>query len=131
MREKENPVEAMQCFINATHSHTRDYHILGRVYSNMGDICHLANEFDLSYDMFKRSADCFLLNGDTLNYYYALNDMAFELAAQGKKEETLALLAQLEKKCCVEDILTKTLETKAVAFFTYNDMILLYFMQKE
>ena len=56
LREKEHPVEAMQCFINATHSRTRDYPILGRVYSNMGDICHIAGEYSLSYDMFERSA---------------------------------------------------------------------------
>ena len=91
LRTKDNPVEAMQAFIAATHSRTRDYHILGRVYSNMGSICHLAGEFPLSYDMYERSANSFLLGGDTTAYYYALNDMAFELAEQGKKEETLAL----------------------------------------
>ena len=51
LRAKDNPVAAMQVFIAATHSHTRDYHILGRVYSNMGSICHLAGEYSLSYDM--------------------------------------------------------------------------------
>ena len=96
LREKENPVEAMLCFIHATHSHTRDYHILGRVYSNMGDICHLANEFDLSYDMFERSADMFLQNGDSLAYYYALNDMAFELAEQGKKDSCFVITENIK-----------------------------------
>ena len=96
LREKENPVEAMQVFINATHSHTRDFHILGRVYSNMGDICHLANEFDLSYDMFEHSADCFLRNRDSIAYYYALNDMAFELAEQADSSSCLSLLKQFE-----------------------------------
>ena len=78
LRAKDDPVAAMQVFIDATHSRTRDYHILGRVYSNMGSICHLANEFTLSYDMYQRSADCFLKNGDTIAYYFLLNDMAFE-----------------------------------------------------
>lgn len=86
LRELNDPVSAMQAFIDVTHSHTRDYHILGRVYSNMGSICHLASEFPLSYDMYEKSADCFLRNGDSLNYYYALNDMAYELAEQGKKD---------------------------------------------
>lgn len=113
LREKEHPVEAMQCFINATHSHTRDYAILGRVYSNMGDICHLASEFPLSYDMFERSAEMFLRNGDTLLYYYLLNDMAFELAEQGKKEETFVLLSKLNNGNVDVDVLSKTLETKA------------------
>ena len=115
LREKENPVEAMQVFIDATLSHTHDYHILGRVYSNMGDICHLASEFPLSYDMFEHSADCFMQSGDSMLYYYGLNNMAFELAEQGKKEEAQTLLALLAKKCFVKDVLTKTLETKAVA----------------
>ena len=52
LRQKDNPVEAMQVFIEATHSHTRDDHILGRIYSNMGSICHLAGDFPLSYDMY-------------------------------------------------------------------------------
>lgn len=80
LREKDDPVTAMQVFINATHSRTRDYHILGRIYSNMGDLCHLANEFQLAYDMYEQSADAYLHNGDTLLYYYDLNNMAFEMA---------------------------------------------------
>lgn len=116
LRAKDNSVAAMQVFIAATHSHTRDYHILGRVYSNMGDICHLAGECPLSYDMFERSADMFLRNGDTLNYYYALNDMAFELAEQGKKEETLTLLSDIESQCTDNDVLAKVWETKAELF---------------
>lgn len=113
LRAKGNPVAAMQVFIAATHSHTRDYHILGRVYSNMGDICHLAGECPLSYDMFERSADMFLRNGDTLLYYYGLNNMAFELAEQGKKEETLTLLSDIESQCTDNDVLAKVWETKA------------------
>ena len=92
LREKDDPVAAMQAFINATHSHTDDYHILGRVYSNMGSICHLAGEFPLSYDMYERCADMYLQNGDTLLYYYGLNDMAFELAEQGKKDSCFLLI---------------------------------------
>ena len=113
LRTKDNPVEAMQCFINATHSDTRDYHILGRVYSNMGSICHLAGEFSLSYDMYEKSANMFLQNGDTLLYYYGLNNMAYELAEQGKKEETQTLLSIINEYCKKEEVLTKALETQA------------------
>ena len=91
LREKDDPVAAMQCFINATHARSRDYHILGRVYSNMGSICHLAGEFPLSYDMYSRSADMFFEAGDTVAYYYLHNDMAYELAEQGKKDSCLVL----------------------------------------
>lgn len=96
LREKDNPVEAMQCFINATHTHTRDYHILGRVYSNMGDIAHLAGEFPLAYDMFRYAAKAFLQSRDTLTYYYAINSSALELAEQSKIEETLVSLNTID-----------------------------------
>ena len=128
LREKDNPVAAMECFINATHSHTRDYHILGRVYSHMGSICHLAGDFPLSYDMYEKSANMFLRNGDTINYYYALNDMAYELAEQGKKEKTLKLLEEIENQCTHLEVLIKTYETKAELYLRVEqyDSALLY-----
>ncbi len=117
LRAKENPVGAMQAFISATHSGTKDYHILGRVYSNMGSICHLAGEFQLSYDMYEKSADCFLKNRDSLLYYYDLNNMAFELAEQGKKTETLELLSGIEDKNTDPQILAKVYESKARLYY--------------
>ena len=115
LREKEDPVTAMQVFINATHSRTHDYHILGRIYSNMGDLCHLANEFQLAYDMYERSADAYLHNGDTLLYYYDLNNMAFELAEQKRKDDALTIIRQIKENCTDYNVLTKTLETRAEA----------------
>ena len=114
LRAKENYVEAMKVFIDATHSRTRDFHILGRVYSNIGSMCHLASEYQLSYDMFAKCADCLLQNGDTISYYYGLNEMAFELAEQGKKEETLALLDSITRNCNDKNVILKTWETKAI-----------------
>ena len=99
LRAKDHPAEAMQAFINATHSRTHDYHILGRVYSNMGSICHLAGEFPLSYDMYEKSAEMNLRKGDSMLYFYNLNNMAYELAEQGKKEETMALLNRISVDC--------------------------------
>ncbi len=113
LRNNDDPVAAMQVFINATHSRTKDYHILGRIYSNMGSISHLAGEYQLAYDMYSRSADLFLKDGDTVSYYYLLNDMAVELAVQGKKEETLAILNQIESNNATPSVLLNVLETKA------------------
>ena len=96
LREKDNPVEAMQCFINASHTPTRDNHILGRVYSNMGSICHLASEFQLSYEMYEHSAEIFMQAGDSIAYFYALNDMAFELADMADSASCMALLQKLK-----------------------------------
>lgn len=113
LRAKDNYVEAMKVFIDATHSRTRDYRILGRVYSNIAEMCHLAGDYALSYDMFAKSADCLLQNGDSSNYFYALNSMAFELAEQGKKDETLILLDSITRNCNDKNIILKTWETKA------------------
>ena len=113
LRAKDNPVAAMEVFINATHSHTRDYHILGRVYSNIGSICHLAGEFPLSYDMYQRSAECFLYNNDTISYYYALNDMAFELAMLAEKDSVFIILDKIKKECSNSNVLIKIQETRA------------------
>ena len=106
LREMDDPVAAMQVFINATHSHTDDYHILGRVYSNMGSICHLAGEFPLSYDMYERCADMYLQNGDTLLYYYGLNNMAVELVEQGRNDEALSILDNIT---CADEKLSEAL----------------------
>ncbi len=113
LRAKDNPVEAMQAFINATHLGAKDYHILGRIYSNMGDLCHLAGNFPLSYDMYEKSADMYLQNGDTLLYYYDLNNMAFELAMCADKDGTLTLIKKIEYECWDQGVQAKVNETKA------------------
>ncbi len=95
LRRADDPVAAMQVFISGTHSGTDDHHILGRIYSNMGSICHFASEFQLSYDMFERSAHYFLENGDTLLYYYGLNNMAIELAEQEEKDSCNAIIDKI------------------------------------
>ena len=106
----------MQAFIRATHSRTRDYHILGRVYSNMGDLCHLANEYALSYDMYERSGQMYLLNGDSLLYFYDLNNMAYELAEQGQKDEVSLILNIISANIKDADIDIKIWETKAILY---------------
>ena len=113
LRAKDNPVASMRVFIDATHSRTKDYHILGRVYSNMGSICHLAGEYSLSYDMYEKSAHVFLQDGDSLSYYYLLNDMAFELAMCADKDGALSLIKRIENECWDQGVQAKVNETKA------------------
>ena len=117
LRNNDDPVAAMQVFINATHTSSKDYHILGRIYSNMGSISHLAGEYQLAYDMYGRSADMFLKNADTLLYYYLLNDMAIEQAVQGKKESTLELISIIWQNSSNPDLIMQTLETEAEMYF--------------
>ena len=113
LRNRDNYVAAMQCFIDASHSRTDDYNLLGRVYSNIGTMCHLVGEFELSYDMYKESAKQFKAGNNLMLYYYDLNNMAFELAEQCKKEETLLLLDSIENDCNDSSIIAKVIETKA------------------
>ena len=131
LREKDNPALAMQVFINATHSRSHDYHILGRVYSNMGSICHLASEYSLSYDMYERSAELCLLNRDTLLYCYNLNNMAFEKAMLTDKESAFSLIYTIEDMTDDYQVLSKTDETKAELYLKCKQFdTSLYYSQK-
>ena len=116
LRAKDDPENAMRCFINATHSRTHDYHILGRVYSNMGDLCHLANEYALSYDMYERSGQMYLLNGDSLLYFYDLNNMAYEKAMLSDEDATFKLLDDITHSYVNREVNFKVIETKAELF---------------
>ena len=108
LRAKDDPVSAMQAFINATHSPTRNYHILGRVYSNMGDIAHLANEFQLSYDMFEHAADIFDQNLDSVNHSYAVYRMAYAKAELADSTSCLTLINRIKNISNYQDYISIT-----------------------
>jgi len=132
LREKDNPVAAMECFINATHTRTHDYSILGRTYSNMGSLCHLACAYPLAYDMYEKSADMFLRDGDTILYYYALYREAIELAEQGDKEACFAIVENIKSNCSHDNVLISyCYMTKARAFFVREqyDSVIVYARQ--
>lgn len=120
--------EAMKCFLQIIHSLTRDYELKGRAYTNIAIICRLEGNHVLAYDMFQQSADCFNALGDTIAYYYALNSMAFELAEQSEKEKVLDILCKIRKECFNDDVIVRTLETQAEAFFMVQqyDSAILY-----
>lgn len=113
LRKKDDPVAAMQVFINATHSRTDDLHTLGRVYSNMGTLCHLAGEYPLSYDMYEKSADMYLQNGDTLLYYYGLYSMAFEKSEIPVKDEAMHILNHIDSVCADTNVIALAVLAKA------------------
>ena len=116
LREKDDPVAAMQAFINATHSHTDDLHTLGRVYSNMATMCRQAGHHELAINLFEHSADCFMQNNDTVSYYYALNNIAFDNAELGDRHKTDSIISEIEQSCSDTTVLLKITETKAEAF---------------
>jgi len=113
LREHEHPVLSMQVLLDATHVRTKDYIILGRVYSNIGTMCRMANCYDLAYEIFQRSSICFLQAGDSTLYYYGLNNMAYANAEARDKRGSDSIIAIIRSKCNNQAVLTKTLETKA------------------
>ena len=127
LRNRGYQVAALQAFISGTHAPYvqrvvpllwfSDYHILGRIYSNLGTMCHLAGEFELSYNMYEISAEHFLRSHDTISYYYSINNEAFELATGKQYDDALYLLNMITDKCSNQDVITLTWETKAQLYF--------------
>ena len=127
LRNRNDQVSAIRAFINGMHAPYMqrvvplpwfsDYHILERIYSNMGTMSHLAGEFELSYEMYKTASEQILKTDDSTSYYYLLNDMAVELAEQKLQNETLALLDSIEHNCTNDGVLTKLWETKAIMYY--------------
>ena len=127
LRNRNDQVSAMRAFISGTHApyvqrfiplpQFTDYHILGRIYSNMGTMCHLAKEFELSYDMYEYASESILQTSDSTSYYYLLNDMAYELAEQKLLNESCALLSRIDQECTDSDVRSKVWETKARLYY--------------
>lgn len=132
LREEGKQVEAMQAFIEAAHSETEDEALLGRVYSNMANMCRQANDHETAYEVYEMSAAHFKKTDDSLAYAYALNNMAWEQAVMGEKEKALrlvdsALSLQLSA-VSLQTLQAKVMETKAAAslFREEYDSVLYY-----
>ena len=128
LREQGKPVEAMQAFIEATHTGTNDEALLGRIYSNMANMCRQANDHETAYTVYEMSAAHFAASGDTLAYAYALNNMAWEQAVMAHKDSALALIAQAVQTYPQEPLLEKVRESRAAACLFANeyDSVLVY-----
>ena len=143
LRNRGNQVAAMQAFIAGTHAPYidrivplpwfNDYHILGRIYSNMGTMCHLAGEYELSYEMYENAADVLLHINDSVNYYYAIYNMAFETAEQADAQHTHRLLDHIYDGCTDSTLLSLTLFVSAELYLKISkyDSMLYYAKQLE
>ncbi|MBE6325092.1 MAG: hypothetical protein E7074_09005 [Bacteroidales bacterium] len=80
-------------------------------------MCRLANEHKLACELSGFAAKEFLCSCDTLVYYYALNDQAYDLAEDSIKDEAITLTNQIESACTDANVLTKIWETRAKAYF--------------
>ena len=117
LREEGKQVEAMQAFIEATHSGTDDEALLGRIRSNMANMCRQANDHETAFEVYALSAEHFRKANDTLAYAYALNNMAWEQAVMGHKDSARALVSQAITVYPHEHLLDKVRESQAAACF--------------
>lgn len=117
LREEGKPVEAMQVFIQAVQSGTDDEMLLGRVYSNMANMCRQANDHETAFDVYSVSALHFQKAGDSLSYAYALNNMAWEQAAMVHKDSALLLIDSAVHCYPLPPLTDKIMETRAAACF--------------
>lgn len=128
LRAQGEPQEAMEFFLKAAHSGTDDEILLGRVYSNMANICRQANEHAKACQVYALSATHFASAADDLAYAYALNNMAWEQAAQAHKDSALQLVAEALRIYPLFPLTDKVIETRAAAclFAQQYDSVLYY-----
>lgn len=128
LREQGEPAEAMAVFLQAAHSGTDDEMLLGRVYSNMANICRQANEHLLAYFIYSISAEHFQASKDELAYAYALNNMAWEQAALAHKDSAWVLIDKALQVYPMYPLTEKVVETRAAAcYFTQDYDSILYY----
>ena len=116
-REKGEQVAAMRAFIRATHCQTENDALLGRIYSNMANMCRQADDHQTAFEVYELSALHFAKSYDSLAYAYALNNMAWEQAAMGHKQRALSLVDSAITCYPYLPLTEKVIETKAAACF--------------
>ncbi len=128
LREEGKQVEAMQAFIEATHNGTDDEALLGRIWSNMANMCRQANDHETAFEVYALSAGHFRQAADTLAFAYALNNMAWEQAAMAHKDSAGVFVAEAVTVYPREPLLGKVRETQAAAclFAKEYDSVLVY-----
>ena len=121
LREAGNQPEAMLAFLRVVHSRTKDHEIIARSWSNIANMCRLAADHELAYEIYKRSAEEFLKANDSIAYYYAINNYAYECAEMRKKTIAFESLRIIEEQCIDSNVMARVLETKAEACLKSNE----------
>ena len=116
LREAGNHPEAMLAFLRVVHSRTKDHEIIARSWSNIANMCRLAADHEMACQILDYAAKEFLLNNDTLLYYYSLNDKAVDLAINRNFVEACELTDIIEKNCSYLQLVLKIWETRAIAY---------------
>lgn len=130
-RAQGEAVEAMKSFIAATRVRSSEYVYKGRSYSNMANMCRIGERHDLAYVFYEQSAEQFIAAKDSLLFAYALNNMAWEQAVQGNKQEAERLIDSAVFVCADSAIVNKVIETRAASCLYAEEYdSVLYYTQK-
>lgn len=82
----------------------------------MGVMCELEGNYHLAYDLYSMASTFFLIDSDTLSYFYAKSDMAISKAFLREKEICMQILKDIESQYSKEHIIHRTIETKALCY---------------
>lgn len=128
LRQSDDQEQAMRAFLRAANSGAKDERLIGRVWSNIANMCRQANEHNKAFHTYAVSAGHFAAANDTLAYAYALNNMAWEQAVMGHKDSALALIHAAVQSYPRQPLTDKIIESHAAAclFAEEYDSVLFY-----
>ena len=118
--EKDNPLDAAQCFINVVHTLTNNHTVKGRAYCNMGVLCQSVDKYNLAYKLYRFSYDCFEKDKDTVAMGYALNDIALACAKMHRKEEFNKLMDSINAISGDSGVQAISILIKAITYRNYE-----------
>ena len=116
LRNRENYVAAMQCFINATESNTDIHEIIARSYTNIAKMCSENKEYALSQHFYTSSLHEFEKLNDTIACIYALNSVAHEMVYKGDYDSAQRILDSLFIHNTKTQCNNKLLQTQAILY---------------
>ena len=116
LRDANQPVEAMNAFIAATRTPSHEYTIKGRAFSNMATMCRIGERHESAFSLYEKSAQEFARAQDSLAFAYALNNMAWEQAVLGHKQQALQLIDSALFICDREEMHLKVAESQTAAY---------------
>lgn len=116
LRNREDYVAAMQCFVDATETCTNNREIIAHAYTNIAIMCSENKEYALSQNFYTSSLHEFERLNDTVACIYALNSIAYEMVCKGEYDSAQHILDSLFIHNTYIQCNNKLLQTQAILF---------------
>ena len=95
--DSNHPLPAVEQLLQAEHYTPRDYSLLGRVYSNLANVCLEAEQYEEARSYHSLSSERFLQAGDSLSFYYELMFKVLDEGLMGQYDSAITSLQQIRK----------------------------------